>query len=102
MVWDLALQQPGAVHLHVCLECLLRGPSLGFISMTGRAAGDRAGLGEEEGEEGREGQRNEACGKGEGPGSALGGGGEVVVVRRWLSDRLGLKVLLMGISLTFA
>ena len=59
MVRDLALQQPGAVHLYVCLESLLRGPARGpapgFFFMAGRAAGDQADLGRESG----------FCGKGE-------------------------------------
>ena len=42
LVGDLALQQLGAVHLHVCEEPLFRGPALGLLSMTGWAASDRA------------------------------------------------------------
>ena len=44
MVSDLALQKSLAVHLHVRLETLFRGPTLGLFSMAGRAARDRAGL----------------------------------------------------------
>ena len=58
LVWDLALQQHGAVHLHA-LESLLRGPALGFLSTTGRA-GATCGGG--------------ACGKGKGTWSAPGSG----------------------------
>ena len=89
LIRDLALQQPCAVHLHVSLESLIRGPALRLLSMTGWTAGDWADLEEGELEGGvfflREGRR--------GPGSEPGGGGDMVVLSRWLRDRLGRQHL---------
>ena len=44
LVQESDLQQPCAVHLHVCLGTKHRGPTLGFFSVAGRAASDRADL----------------------------------------------------------
>ena len=55
----LALQKTCAVDLHVCLETLLRGSTLGFLSMAGRTLSDMA--------RGKRGLRKRRKGRGSAP-----------------------------------